>query len=521
MNTLLSLLNNRLILRVFIGLLSLALFALTAGSGLYVLVYKYKENAKNHVDSYIKLSNEIFTDIDKALSFLNSPPADTCTDELLYKMRTALYQSNYIKDIGFSEGNRLICTTGLGVFDEPFEEPPPHFSTSDGKDMWVNVPILLFGFMQTGTVSKQGNFNTVINSDEFRNSPDPNYRDAILIRQDSKTITLLVGDKSLIPPMEQVNSTWVDLSGFYAYSCSPSSIICAASHISFQKVFQVEKILTYGILALSVITSVLFGIYIKILLKNMMKFENRLMRNLSESKIICCYQPVMNLEDNTVAGCEVLTRWQDSDGGFVSPDKFLKTVKLKHKTEYFTSIVISKAFDELAELIRENQTFKLAFNIFPVDFNYDSIQTVLERYHKRYPDLKINIELTEDELIEAPEIAKHIRRLRETGYIVSIDDFGTGYSSLSYLQDIVVDYIKIDRSFVKDMEIGTVKSQLIPHIVSIAKTINAGVIVEGIENESQLIYMKGLGIKLAQGYYFSRPMPVADFVDYYNMHKKK
>lgn len=380
--------------------------------------------------------------------------------------------------------------------------------------MWISAPIKLFNFQEVGTIAKKGDFNIVINIDEYKNIFDTTFRKAIYINTNKSGLLFLNGNQNLKIPTQNKDDTGYNLSGFYSFKCSKNSIICAKAEISLTKVFLLETKLLIGIISLSILSALLVGVYLNHMLIKVTTIKNRFLRNLNEDKIICNYQPVIDFSTCKAVGCEVLVRWEDEDGSIVFPDRFLNIVKDENKTAVLTSIIVKKAFKELSDIIREHKDFKIAFNFFPTDFDYDFIQKLLRHYKELYPELNINIELTEDELIEAPAISKHINKLRSQGYLVSIDDFGTGYSSLSYLQEIAVDYIKIDRSFVKDLEIGTVKSQLIPHIVSIANTINAGIIVEGVENEDQAIYMQELGIRLVQGYYYSRPLPIDAFTEF-------
>ena len=504
-------LRNRLVLRAITAALAVFLFVFFVGGGCPVLINKYKGAVENTADAYINLGDSMSADVKTILNRLNGLGKTACDDELLHNMHIALYNSRYAKDIGFSYDNTLYCTTGLGKLNTPLIEKKAQFTTKDGLDMWIDEPIMLFDFQQSGTVVKKGNFNAVINTEGFKKSVDPDVIYTVDIQKEDGSLITVKPDYRLAAPADMKNRTWLSAKGFYSFKCSDSSMVCVMTYIPMKLVGVREFRLIFGIVMLSVLSSVFISIYVKNFLKSLTRFEHRFLRGLNKESLLCYYQPIVSLDDSRVVGCEVLARWQGENGEIVSPDEFLGIVKKNGKTELFTSIIINKAFDELADIIKKNRFFKVSFNIFPVDFNFNAVSKLLDHYREVYPDITINVELTEDELVEDPDIAAHINKLRESGYIVSIDDFGTGYSSLSYLQTINVDYIKIDRSFVKDMEMGTVKSQLIPHILSIAKTVNANVIVEGIENWEQLSYLKGLGIPMAQGFLFSRPIPLDKF----------
>ena len=105
-----------------------------------------------------------------------------------------------------------------------------------------------------------------------------------------------------------------------------------------------------------------------------------------------------------------------------------------------------------------------------------------------------------------------VARLREERYLISVDDFGTGYSNLGTVKRLSPDFLKIDRSFVFDMEDDSLRSTLIPEIVAIANAVNADVIAEGVETEKQASRLKRMGVRYGQGYWFGRPVPLADFL---------
>jgi len=479
----------------------------------HLFIYNSIDKATDDAMHYVGIGDTISRDITSILQLLNSGKHDKCDDALINKMRTAQYRSDYAKDIGFTMNNELICTTGLGVLDEPFKEPKPQFTTRNGVRMWLNVPIKLFDFHRVGTVAKAGNFNVVVNIDKFLASASDFYTNTIYAKVGEGNFVYQSGDKNLIPEKNE-NYTKVTLNGFYSFMCSENSITCAMSYIPMSKAIQSAQRQLIGIFTLSFFSATFIALFLNSIMNKSIMFKNRFLRNMTHEDVICFYQPVIDSVSEKAVGCEVLVRWKDENDNIVTPDQFLDIVKQEKKTELFTAIIIDNAFKELNTIIKEKPKFKVAFNIFPVDFNHANLSKLFDKYRKAYPDLNINLELTEDQLVEAPKISEEINKLRKEGYSVSIDDFGTGYSSLSYLHNLTVDYIKIDRSFVKNLELGTVKSQLIPLIVSIAKTIDSDIIIEGVENAHQLEYVCEHGIEYIQGYYFSKPIPIAELTEY-------
>ena len=126
---------------------------------------------------------------------------------------------------------------------------------------------------------------------------------------------------------------------------------------------------------------------------------------------------------------------------------------------------------------------------------------------------KIDLEITESATVDTGiDIIEIMNKMKKLGFLISIDDFGTGYSSLSMLQDMPVDIIKIDKSFVD--RIGKNDKNIIDYILNIAKELNLKTIAEGVETEEQVKYLSKRGCNIIQGYYYSKPLPEDEFEEY-------
>jgi sensor c-di-GMP phosphodiesterase-like protein len=135
----------------------------------------------------------------------------------------------------------------------------------------------------------------------------------------------------------------------------------------------------------------------------------------------------------------------------------------------------------------------------------------LMSYKKMISEYNMFLEVIEDQYLEKEEASIAIKKLKTMGFRIAIDDFGTGYSNFSSLKNLDIDYLKIDKSFIFEMEEATVKSSLIPHIIDISNSLKLSCVAEGIENSLQLKLLKEWGIKYGQGYYFSKPIGIEEF----------
>lgn len=508
-----KLLNKKYAVQVAVSFFAVFLFFFFVGGGVPVVLKGYIEKTRSKVDTFINDSDRVYADSHRALSNLNSMTfSEPCGEDMLKAMRYAQFDATFIKDIGYSENGKLLCTSGLGRLKKPFEEVPPQVVTPDGGFLWLNVPIKLFDFEKKSHVLKVGSYNTVFNISELEKNINPDNKSAFYIRQLNKEPYFYSGNKDISPDYLDNTHTF-SLKGMTSVYCSDLSYICSAAFSSYTDIIYYESALIFGIVLLSALSSLFISKFVYEKLKEFRDIKYRFRYGMTPERVLCYYQPIVELSTRRIVGFEVLCRWVDYDGQVVSPDKFLHIVKELKVTKEFTQMIINKTLEELHGFLALHREMKISFNIFPTDFNTDVIKSMLSEFRRLHPDCVINVELTEDELVEINSASACADVLQESGYTIAIDDFGTGYSSLSYLREIRADFIKIDKSFVKEIEKGAIKANLIPNIVAIADSLGSNVIAEGIEVKEQIDYLSSFNVLYGQGYFFSRPCPAKDFVE--------
>lgn len=227
------------------------------------------------------------------------------------------------------------------------------------------------------------------------------------------------------------------------------------------------------------------------------------------------YQPLVNLVTSEVIGAEALVRWERPGVGLVPPGVF---IPLAESTGLITEIgewVLNEACRQVRAWVDSGLgQIKVAVNVSALQFT----QGVLEQQVNAAltmsgcdPQL-LELELTESTLMVRPdEVAATVHRLKQRGVQLSIDDFGTGYSSLSYLRKLDIDKIKIDQSFVRDLTIDPDGAAIVRAIIQMAKSLGLRTLGEGVETQVNRRALQVLGCDFAQGYFFGRPLPAADF----------
>jgi diguanylate cyclase (GGDEF)-like protein len=226
------------------------------------------------------------------------------------------------------------------------------------------------------------------------------------------------------------------------------------------------------------------------------------------------YQPVISLDYGRITGYEALLRWQHPTRGAVPPAEF---VPLAEEIGHIVEIgrwVLAQATEQAAVWSREaGRPIGIAVNISPRQFADDDVVLAVRRALRAsgLPAHQLTLEVTEGVLLrDVDAVVEQLRALRALGVRIAIDDFGTGYSSLSYLRRLPADIVKIDRSFVQELDGGGRSTTLVASIIELAQALHLEVVAEGVETRVQQIALESLACSHAQGFLFGRPLPAAE-----------
>ena len=242
------------------------------------------------------------------------------------------------------------------------------------------------------------------------------------------------------------------------------------------------------------------------------QIQRLMVSGLDEGYFQLFYQPKVDINSNKIVGCEALIRLIDPVHGLIPPDKFIYIAEENNFIIPLGEWIIEEGAKQLKKW--ENTPLKdlrLSINVSGVQFKDPNLINTLENAINTIDRSKLEIELTESVLMsDFDEKLDTIHKFKELGLRLSLDDFGTGYSSLSYLKKIPFDTLKIDKSFIDDLE-STKDQSFINMIVTIADELKLDVVAEGVENKEQLEYLKKMKCEQYQGYYCSKPLPVKEF----------
>jgi diguanylate cyclase (GGDEF)-like protein/PAS domain S-box-containing protein len=239
--------------------------------------------------------------------------------------------------------------------------------------------------------------------------------------------------------------------------------------------------------------------------------ETELRHAIEDGALVLHYQPKVCVTDGKLRGVEALVRWPHPERGMIMPQDFIPVAEESGLIVSLGNWVLEEACRQAAEWQSRGLHITVAVNVSARQITKDRlaerIANLLERHS--LPPTALQIELTETALLTAPEVATDtLNRLREMGMVIAIDDFGTGYSSLARMRRLPIDLVKIDRSFIENVDSDDKDAEVVRTIVALAKALGLEIIAEGVESERQSEILNESGCTVCQGYFFAKPQSV-------------
>ncbi|MGB3726400.1 MAG: EAL domain-containing protein [Glaciecola sp.] len=486
--------------------LYITLFAIIATSTLVMLtVYTMKLIGEHQQTRFshevLRLVNNVADETKSNLALLNQAvDLGFCNDQKIRAMRQFVFKSRYAKEIGYYSNDTYLCNTNLGDAQQAQLAMQPDIITPTGHELWLNTASNLFEEEYPIYIIKSGDYHIVLDPNEIMSVDMPEFEWQWLYKDKQQTVSLLG-----TPELHKYASDrrFYDIDTSFVLVCSEGAVYCIASRDYLSRQFSIPIILA---IVMGVIMALCAFYWLgHLILSYYYCHHMRIKRGLKNRAFYPLYQPIIELETGKIIGCEVLARFKD-DLGILSPAEFIPIVLQQHKTVEFTRIILKVAMSQLVKQVNLPAAFKVNFNVFPNDLtknNFERISRHKDLFSSRF---QLCFEITEDEPFKNDTATNALKKLKETGAEVAIDDFGTGYSNLTQLQSIPFDYLKMDKSFCIGLERSAFRASLIPQIVKIADMLDVPVVAEGVETNTQRKILIREGVKLAQGFFFSRPI---------------
>src|SRR5260221_11963429 len=236
--------------------------------------------------------------------------------------------------------------------------------------------------------------------------------------------------------------------------------------------------------------------------------ENDLRRALSRGELGVHYQPIVDAKSGKVAGHEALVRWQHPERGLVYPVEFIQVAEDTGLILKIGEWVLKEAC-RWATFIGIERGLPVSVNLSARQFNDPKLAQTVSRALKQsgLPAHLLTLEITESTAMQKTDLTlATLRKLKDLGVSIALDDFGTGYSSFSYLKLFPVNSLKIDRSFIAEVERDGDHRAIVAAIIALAQVLNLKVVAEGVETEGQKQFLRGFGCEEVQGYLTGRPV---------------
>lgn len=519
-----------------------------AGMGIAVAFYSVMQatvfDAQQKMDQQAKLISSVSIDSRNLLIRLNEKESTSCSQANLARLRGILHEYRYAREVGiFDTKGRVYCTTDIGRLPVPIAEPAGSYVLPTNNKIWPTRQLKLKGGPRywpsltlfdspnkpiKAMILEYGRFNIVLDP-FFRKEMFATLQGRLWAQIDKNHIVPMLGYESPKQIARLQPTLLATLKAGVEQRLFPPRIEIA-KHVPGTNIFvydslNMTEILRHApnVLFAGIAISLLLGTLVTMVLSpRFTKYQSldyRIQYLCDQDHVICLYQPIVRMADGSIAGAEVLMRICD-DGTVLRPDQVFPHIVANGMTWETDKAVTTKACEELSPLYHELNGMKIALNFFPEDLRFDTagkhLKALCERYSLDPTD--ITVELTEHQLASNSSILGELSHFREEGFALSVDDFGTGYSNLGSIKKIMPDHLKIDRSFVFEMERKTMKSSLIPEIIAIARAVNAEVIAEGIEEYNQMVLLRDLYVEYGQGYYFAKPLPIDEFRQFVLQH---
>ena len=437
----------------------------------------------------------------------SAPGGQFCSTSEIASMRSSVFRSLQIKDIGRTRNGSLYCSAVDGRFSTANLMPSDYMVLANGARFYRNLS--LSDAAVSGPVLEKNGVAVLVSPGAFDYWARSRLHFAVLIVNptNGKVQRIAGEDLDATASCSLTKSEERSATTLYRVLLRDANKTCVVTAEAISDVWagEGEAIEGYGVLGGLVGLS--FGLASCFVFCRRSGLVQQLRRAIRKRELFVVYQPLIDLPSRKIVGVEALVRWTQPGRGPVPPDLFIRIAEEYGFISELTELVLSIATDELADLMREHPDFTLSVNVEASDLTSDVFYHNLEKQTSKsgIRASQLAFELTERSTADLTTVRGAIERLHRLDHKIHIDDFGTGFSNLSYLNELAADVIKIDRIFVQAIGSEAVTASILPQMLAMTEALGFAVVVEGVETECQLQFLESTGKPMTvQGFYFGR-----------------
>ena len=473
-------------------------------------------HALGYARDVVLRSDETARQVGAAVARLRAHAAAPCAPAGIDAMREADLSSTYIQAVGYVEGTKMLCSS-IGDTANVLELGPSTYRSTTGALVRTNVRFP-FAPQHSFLVVQYGSFAAILHAqlpiDTAKSEPDV----ALAV--------LSMDHEGPLTARGQIDPAWLRRLGnerevvfeeggyIVALVRSPTFRAAGVAAVPVHYMLGRSQDVAARLVPAGLLAGIVLTLAILYLARQQMALPYAVKNALRRKEFYLEYQPVVELRSGRWIGVEALVRWRRPTGEVVMPDLFIPIAEQNALIVRMTRQVLYMVCRDTHAFLRDHPRFHIGVNLAPADFHSDGFLDCLQHTVQEMGAAPSNLilEVTERGLLD-PVVAREVSgALRRHGFALAIDDFGTGYSSLSYLESLELDYLKIDRSFIEAIGTGAPTSQVVAHIIGMAKDLGLRMIAEGVESQAQADFLLRHGVQYAQGWLFGRPMAFGEIV---------
>lgn len=486
---------------------------------LFIAVTNARSNKATIAHQSLQMLSSLELEFNKTYKQINKTiePSSACNSEHIAHLRALVFASKHVKDIGYVINGKLACNSSLGKLSEAYQFRKPDIIDKNNNKFWLNESLSNFGSSQIAFIMQEKNYMltanpSILNLDDLM----PSRFEVVYISDEG--IFHISGIRDFFKDHLDNATESILFKLTTIKECSADQSFCAIVRIPFSTFFSYPIMTFIALIALMIALSFLFHHLFIRYFTRLNSPISRIKRGLKNDSFFVLFQPLVDTKTGKIVGCEVLARFKDEYGDMY-PDQFIPLVRQLEETWSFTIEVIINGLEGLEKLTGLPEQFGVNFNLFPLDVSTNAISKLKLIKQLSATQLNITFEITEEEYTDKATSKRNLDIIKNNGFRLALDDFGTGYSNLEQFRELGFDVIKIDRSFINNIETDSKSLTLAKHLINFAHEFNLTVVAEGVENEAQHTILKKLGVHYCQGWLFGRPMTEAQMQTLINEQK--